>query len=177
VQKLSSLAIPRAKIEYDLVAALEKESETLQNITDCFVPLMKYFNMYFFWEQEQTSLGYRNDYIVTMESAAPPEIMADRSGIAANHIEMVRFEENTCQGFRSVACALQRYCEEAPDAVKQRYEDAKRRHDEERTREAADKLARIQPLSLDRSMISRALNGERRVPSYSKLEAVTSYNY
>jgi len=33
-----------------LVDALKEGSETLQNITDQFTPLMKRFHIYFFWE-------------------------------------------------------------------------------------------------------------------------------
>ena len=46
-----------------LVDALQTSSETLQNITDQFVPLMKRFRIYFFWEQEKTDLGATRDYV------------------------------------------------------------------------------------------------------------------
>ena len=46
-----------------LLDALKEGSETLQNITDMFVPLMKQFNIFFFWEQEKTDLGYTQDYV------------------------------------------------------------------------------------------------------------------
>ena len=48
-----------------LVDALKEGSETLQNITDMFVPLMKYFRIYFFWEQEKTDFGTTQDYACT----------------------------------------------------------------------------------------------------------------
>ena len=46
-----------------LLDALQASSETLQNITDQFVPLMKRFHIYFFWEQEKTDLGVTRDYV------------------------------------------------------------------------------------------------------------------
>ena len=46
-----------------LVNALQEGSETLQNITDQFAPLMKRFHIYFFWEQEKTDLGATRDYV------------------------------------------------------------------------------------------------------------------
>ena len=46
-----------------LLDALKEGSEVLQNITDMFVPLMKNFRIYFFWEQEKTDLGYARDYV------------------------------------------------------------------------------------------------------------------
>ena len=46
-----------------LIEALQASSEILQNITDQFVPLMKRFHIYFFWEQEKTDLGTTKDYV------------------------------------------------------------------------------------------------------------------
>ncbi len=56
---------PRKIVDTDnqLLAALEKGSETLQNITDQFAPLMKQFHIFFFWEQHKTDLGYTKDYV------------------------------------------------------------------------------------------------------------------
>lgn len=56
---------PRKLVDTDsqLLAALEKGSETLQNITDQFAPLMKKFHIFFFWEQHKTDLGYTKDYV------------------------------------------------------------------------------------------------------------------
>lgn len=73
LQKVASLAVPKAAIDLEsgLVNALEKESETLQNITDQFAPLMPSFRIFFFWEQEKTDLKYKRDYIVDETSAAP----------------------------------------------------------------------------------------------------------
>ncbi len=46
-----------------LLEALRPGSEALRNITDMFVPLMKRFRIYFFWEQEKTDLGTTQDYV------------------------------------------------------------------------------------------------------------------
>jgi hypothetical protein len=46
-----------------LLAALEEGSETLQNTSDQFAPLMRYFCIYFFWEQEKTDLKFKRDYV------------------------------------------------------------------------------------------------------------------
>ncbi len=61
---LSALA-PKKVWDTDnqLLNALEEGSETLQNITDQFAPLMKQFRVYFFWEQEKTDLGWTRDYV------------------------------------------------------------------------------------------------------------------
>ena len=46
-----------------LLNVLEEGSEVLQNITDMFVPLMKRFHIFFFWEQEKTNMGITQDYV------------------------------------------------------------------------------------------------------------------
>lgn len=46
-----------------LLEALKEGSETLQNVTDMFAPLMKNFRIYFFWEQEKTDFGTTHKYV------------------------------------------------------------------------------------------------------------------
>jgi hypothetical protein len=127
LQKLTSLALPRrfGRFESGLVKALKEESETLQNITDYFTPLMKDFCIHFFWEQEKTDLKYTKDYIVEKESAAPSFDDTERSGIPADHSGMVKFEDSTSSSFRLVAATLERYCEQAPAAISQRWSNSK----------------------------------------------------
>lgn len=57
--------LPKRVFDTDsqLLNALQAGSETLQNITDQFAPLMKQFHIFFFWEQEKTDLGYSRDYV------------------------------------------------------------------------------------------------------------------
>jgi len=64
-QRMIKTLAPRKIVDTDnqLLAALEKGSETLQNITDQFAPLMKQFHIFFFWEQHKTDLGYTKDYV------------------------------------------------------------------------------------------------------------------
>ncbi|KAH0537361.1 hypothetical protein FGG08_005840 [Glutinoglossum americanum] len=55
---IKALVPPRVlDTEGQLLDALQEDSETLQNITDQFTPLMKQFHIYFFWEQEKTDMG------------------------------------------------------------------------------------------------------------------------
>ena len=56
-----------------LLDALQEGSETLQNITDMFVPLMKNFRIHFFWEQVKTDFGVSQDYV---RHYAPPSVCA-----------------------------------------------------------------------------------------------------
>ncbi|KAI1323341.1 hypothetical protein F5Y16DRAFT_347378 [Xylariaceae sp. FL0255] len=120
LQRLTSLTVPRRfmRVEKGLVKALQEESETLQNISDYFIPLMKEFCIHFFWEQEKTDMKYSKAYIVEKESAAPTFDDTERSGIASDHSGMVKFDDNTSSGFRSVMATLIQYCEDAPEAIK-----------------------------------------------------------
>ncbi|KAK4142756.1 uncharacterized protein C8A04DRAFT_12909 [Dichotomopilus funicola] len=107
----------------DLVAALEHESETLQNVTDFFVPLASRFWIFYFWETRKTYLGWtplftltlgKAVFIVPHTSAVPPhDNDAERAGIVADHRGMVRFETPDDQGFQLVVDALGRYCFDA----------------------------------------------------------------
>ncbi|KAL9606062.1 MAG: hypothetical protein Q9179_000742 [Wetmoreana sp. 5 TL-2023] len=110
LQKVVSLGVPRKflQTESSLVRALEDDCETLQNIADQFAPLMKHFRIFFFWEQERTDLKYTKDYIVDETSAAPMLDDTERSGIAAGHRGMCKFESKDSPGFRTVIVALKR---------------------------------------------------------------------
>ncbi len=144
IKKLGSAMTPQTlggMKKSDLVSALETESETLQNITDYFVPMMRQFCIFFFWEQEQTNLKLLGrDYIVVQESAAPVYDDTERAGIAADHRSMVKFEDPSSQGFRMVIEALSRYCEDAPAVIHQRRASAARALELERHRMMAETL-------------------------------------
>ena len=122
LQKLTSLGLPRKIIETNssLAHALEEDSEVLQNITDHFAPLMSQFHVFFFWEQERTDLKYTRDYIVDEASAAPILDNTERSGIAADHRSMCKFEGKGSPGFTTVVEALRRYGRDAPRVIQGR---------------------------------------------------------
>lgn len=142
LQKVASFAVPSSIVDFEsgLVNALETESETLQNITDQFAPLMSKFRIFFFWEQEKTDLKYKRDYIVDKSSAAPILDNTERSGISADHREMCKFKSPNDQGFRTVASALRRYAREAPHLVQKRCQRAAEVQRNERLTEAAELL-------------------------------------
>lgn len=58
-------------IDCELLAAIAKNSETLQNIADHFAPPTKQFRIYFFWEGLRTQWGSDLAYMVQEDSAAP----------------------------------------------------------------------------------------------------------
>lgn len=122
LEAIVSLTIPKKILETDssLVKALEEDSEILQEITDQFVPLMQNFHIFFFWEEKRTDLKYKKDYIVDHNSAAPILDNTERCGIAADHINMCKFERRDSPGFRTVVAALRRYAQDAPFIIGER---------------------------------------------------------
>lgn len=64
-RRLVSAVIPKLVLDTDgqLLNALREGSETLQNVTDQFAPLMKKFRIYFFWEQEKTTIAHSKAYV------------------------------------------------------------------------------------------------------------------
>lgn len=143
---MASLTIPKAALEFQsgLVNALEKESETLQNITDQFAPLMPTFRIFFFWEQEKTDLKYKRDYIVDETSAAPILDNTERCGIAADHQRMCKFQSPNDQGYRTAMAALRRYAREASNVIQRRYQRATNLYRDEKLVEAAELLGAAQ---------------------------------
>lgn len=155
LEKVTALTTSHRKSS--LVNALRRESETLQNITDYFVPLMKHFNIFFFWEQEKTKLPGRftNKYIVISESAAPNHDNTERAGIAANHSNMVKFDDVSSPSFRTVIEAIVRYCKDAPASIRLRHEHAAKTLQEERRVDLLQTLRRTGfPLSTTEPILS-----------------------
>jgi len=133
------------QIESQLVNALEEDSETLQNITDQFAPLMSHFRIFFFWEQEKTDLKYTKEYIVDETSAAPILDNTERCSIAADHKRMCKFDRGSDQGFRTVVAALRRYAQEAPEIIQSRWIKTAGNLSENRRQEAMEMLKGIRP--------------------------------
>lgn len=165
--KVAALASSRNKSS--LVNALRRESETLQNVTDYFVPMMGHFNIFFSWEQEKTKLPgkFTSKYIVTSESTALNYDNIERAGIAANHSNLVKFDASS-PGFRTVVETIIRYCRDASASIKLRHEYAAKSLYEERHVEIMQTLRRAgvpvsttaarmsEPILSSEAMVSRA---------------------
>lgn len=160
LQKLASIAIPKAsmQIESQLVNALETDSETLQNITDQFAPLMPKFRIFFLWEQEKSSLKYTKEYIVEEKSAAPILDNTERCAIAADHSTMCKFAKNSDQGFRTVVAALKRYEQQAPEVIRNRCLKATATSGDNRRHEALEMLRGVQPSPLYAFQLQEGVN-------------------
>lgn len=108
-----------------LVASMEKNTETLQNITEKFTPLLKQFYIHNFWELRETVHGFSKGYVVSPSSAAPVWENTGRSGLPGTHSEMCKFHCRTDCGFRTICGILQRYANESDRIVSARWTEAK----------------------------------------------------
>lgn len=162
-QRILDTLVPSKVWDTDsqLLDALQQGSETLQNITDQFAPLMKNFHIYFFWEQEKTDMKTERDYVrrarpcsswtrvtkflltmylqvVDEASAAPILDNTDRSGIPADHSRMCKFESPSSTGYKVVLSALIRYERAAPATIGSRWVRAKEMLEKQWVDEAAE---------------------------------------
>lgn len=121
-----------------LLTALVRDSETLQNINDQFAPLTKQFHIFFFWEQLPTDLGMTRSYVVEEDSAAPIWDNTERSGMHANHSQMCKFADSKAPGYTTVVAALHRYAREAQATVNFRWREARKLLAVQRSNEALE---------------------------------------
>lgn len=153
--------MPKQAVDSDggLLDALKEGSEALQSVTDTFVPLMKNFHIFFFWEQEKTEMGLTKDYVrrfvclvsnrelkadagqvVEESSAAPILDNTERAGLPSDHKNICRFESPTAPGYRLVVATLIRYSREAPEVISHRWEHTTNMLQVQRSQEAAELL-------------------------------------
>lgn len=79
-----------------------------------------------------------NKEIVDESSAAPILENTERSGIAADHSHMCKFENSDAPGSRIVVAALMRYARESPALVESRWSQAKEMLRTQRSAEATE---------------------------------------
>ena len=120
----NSLCCVPSTMDSHLLSAMEKDSETLQAITEQFSSLIKQFHIFFFWEETETQIENGKAYVVPESSAAPIIDNTERAGIGANHVQMVRFSDKTTSSYRTVVEALVRYCRHAPQTICRRWQQA-----------------------------------------------------
>jgi hypothetical protein len=157
---------PRVKKQSHLDLADERDTETLRSITDHFAPIMKQFHVFFFWEEIQTTLSDRLDFIVEQSSAAPIIDNTERSGIHATHSSMVKFSRTDCSSFRTVIAALNRYCQEAPGKIARRWDQALAALAQARSNEALELVGLAFDVHDDPNFHFNPLAAEGRVNKY-----------
>lgn len=138
---ICSVALPSKLVDTQpqLVDALKKNNETLQNIDRQFIQLMNRFHVYFFHEGKPTNLKGTLKYIVDEVSASPTVQDVERASIQADHSHMCKFESDGAPGFDLVAEGIQRYAGEAPAIISGRW-------DEEKKARLAQKQAAVEEL-------------------------------
>jgi hypothetical protein len=89
------------------ILGLLDDSETLEEITDQFVPLMKNFSVYNFWEQLEANFGRAKALIVEKTSAAPPTWRdVGKCGVYATYSDIAKFSNTDSPGYILVLAAL-----------------------------------------------------------------------
>ena len=120
-----------------MIDALKTNSETLQNIDRQFAQLVEKFHLFFFHEAKPTDMKGTLRFvsrvcilntppltppqIVEEDSAAPTLPDVERAGIQADHSHMCKFENESAPGFDLVVDGIQRYAEEAPTTIGERW--------------------------------------------------------
>ena len=120
---ICSAILPKKLIDSQpqLIQALKSNSETLMNIDRQFIQLICRFRIYFFHEGKPTNLRGTLKHIVDENSASPNVPDVERASIQEDHIHMCKFEKQSSPGFELVGEAIQRYAEEAPEAIRSRW--------------------------------------------------------
>ena len=154
-----------------LLSVIEKDSETLQAITDQFAPLLKQFHIFFFWEEIETHFGDRKAFVVEESSAAPIIDNTERAGIYGDHSQMVRFSSIQTSSYRTVIEALVRYCRNAPPIISRRWQQAGEMLARARSNEAFELAGTAfdihnnnRPFQFERKISERPRNRHFRIP-------------
>lgn len=93
----------------NLLISIEKKSETLENITEQFAPLLKHFHVHNFWEKLETSRALTRGLIVTPFSAAPAWDDTGRSGLPGTHSGMCKFRDREEPGYKAIRGIISRF--------------------------------------------------------------------
>jgi len=120
--------------------SLLKGSEMLNEINDQFVPLMKRFSVYNFWEELQTQSRDQKIYIVDQDSAAPPWDYVEKCGLVATHSTMTKFNSESDHRYRTILEALSRYVKHAPTLIQSRWDNDIQSISQERQQEVQELL-------------------------------------
>jgi len=102
-----------------LITALEKGSETLQNITDGFLGISRDFRLFFFWEELKTAITGMGSHLIVEYASAVPEALPDagKASIHATHSEMCKFRDEDSPGWNVLAGCLCDFVAQAPAVI------------------------------------------------------------
>jgi hypothetical protein len=113
-----------------LITALEKNSETLQNITDGFLGISRDFRLFFFWEELKTAIPGMGPNLIVEYASAVPEALPDagKASIHATHSEMCKFRDEGSPGWNTLAGCLCDFVAEAPTVIEMKWMQEDRRN-------------------------------------------------
>lgn len=138
LQPFFKLALPSKIFDSSsqLLKTLKTDNETLQNINRLFTDFIGKFRIYFFYESKPMDLKGTRRFIVDEESAAPMTISGvERMGIEADHRNMCKFESEKSTGYEPLSDAIQRYANDAPSIIKERWAEEMKLRDIQRVDE------------------------------------------
>ena len=118
------MAISRYVYDYQvkLIDDLQKNNDKLKDIDRQFLQLIHSFHTYFFHEEKPTDVRGNTQYIVDKDSASPVIQEVERAGIQQDHSHICKFESDSAPGFDLVAEGIERYANDAPVFIRQRWE-------------------------------------------------------
>ncbi|KAL8995566.1 MAG: hypothetical protein Q9188_006778 [Gyalolechia gomerana] len=151
---ICSVMLPKRVVDTQpqLVDALKTNNETLQVIDRQFIQIMSRFHIYFFHEGKPTNLKGTLKYIVDETSASPTVQDVERAVIQADHSHMCKFENENAPGFDLVVEGIQRYAEQAPATIAQRWNAEKKERSTIMQAEAAELYSSNSLISLTGSI-------------------------
>lgn len=98
-------------------------------------------------------------------SAAPILDSTERSGIAADHRGMCKFEKSSDQGFRTVVAALRRYSGQAAEVIRMRTEKAMGEIEANIWAEATELLRGVQSGAMQNLLAQSAVGRAQVMPA------------
>ncbi|KAI4200691.1 MAG: hypothetical protein LQ348_001730 [Seirophora lacunosa] len=120
-----------------LMISLLVGSEMLNEVADQFMPIMKQYRVFNFWEELQSEVDGTMTFLVDRDSAAPYWPDTEQCGIRATHLGMMK---SRTSGYTVIGEALTRYIREAPTTIKTRWCNEKKFLDAEHRRQAEELL-------------------------------------
>ncbi|KAL9026459.1 MAG: hypothetical protein Q9196_004878 [Gyalolechia fulgens] len=144
---ICSVMLPKKVVDTQpqLVDALKTNNETLQVIDRQFIQIMSRFHIYFFHEGKPTDLKGTLRVIVDETSASPTVQDVERAVIQADHSHICKFENEHAPGFDLVVEGIQRYAEQAPAIITQRWNAEKKERSTIVQAEAAELYLKATP--------------------------------
>ncbi|KAL9627016.1 MAG: hypothetical protein Q9204_006869, partial [Flavoplaca sp. TL-2023a] len=115
-------------------------SEMLDEVADQFMPIMKQYRVFNFWEELQSEVDSTMTYVVDRDSAAPNWADTEQCGIRSPHSGMLKFDSARDSGYMVITEALARYTRSAPTVIKSRWINEKQFLDSEHRKQAEELL-------------------------------------